>query len=214
MGEKRSLLSIFSNRCVSSFSQVYNHGSQHLICFRTKRTILTSMITSFLQIAFAAVCCWVLFITIDMIWALPREGGVVGAKAIAAAVEKTGGDLRGGTMMGNIVSSPDASAGTLLAACGVYCFGIPGGLIATVLVYIGNRICYDPGYAGTTGCFLATFMVYLGTQIGIPAEFFIIGMVIAILTIQGISHRHSSSCLLYTSPSPRDRTRSRMPSSA
>ncbi|NLL10381.1 MAG: hypothetical protein GX268_05725 [Methanomicrobiales archaeon] len=153
------------------------------------------MITSFLQIAFAAVCCWVLFITIDIIWALPREGGVVGADAIAAAVEKAGGDIRGGTMMGNIVSSPDASAGTLLAACGVYCFGIPGGLVATVLVYIGNRICYDPGYAGTTGCFLATFMVYLGTQGGIPAEFFIAGMVIAILTIQGISHRHSSRLL-------------------
>lgn len=98
-------------------------------------------------------------------------------------------------MMGNIVSSPDASAGTLLAACGVYCFGIPGGLLATVLVYMGNRICSDPGYAGTTGCFLATFMVYLGTQIGIPAEFFIIGMVIAILTIQGISHRHASRLL-------------------
>lgn len=98
-------------------------------------------------------------------------------------------------MMGNIVSSPDASAGTLLAACGVYCYGIPGGLTATVLVYIGNRICYDPGYAGTSGCFLATFMVYGGTLIGIPAEYFIAGMVIAILTIQGISHRHSSRLL-------------------
>ncbi len=153
------------------------------------------MISLILQIGFAALCAWVLFITIDMIWALPREGGVVGAKAIAAAVEKAGGDLRGGTMMGNIVSSPDASAGTLLAACGVYCFGIPGGLLATVLVYIGNRICSDPGYAGTTGCFLATFMVYGGTKIGIPAEFFIIGMVIAILTIQGISHQHASRLL-------------------
>ncbi|NLV27574.1 MAG: hypothetical protein GXY48_10485 [Methanomicrobiales archaeon] len=153
------------------------------------------MITSFLQIAFAALCCWVLFITIDMIWALPREGGVVGAKAIALAVEKAGGNIRGGTMMGNIVSSPDASAGTLLAACGVYCFGIPGGLLATVLVFIGNRICYDKGYAGTSGCFLATFMVYGGTMVGIPAEYFITGMVIAILTIQGISHRHSSRLL-------------------
>ena len=28
------------------------------------------------------------------------------------------------------------------------------------------------------------------------------------------AHRHCGSCLLYTSPSPRDRTRSRMPSSA
>ena len=153
------------------------------------------MITSFLQIAFAALCCWVLFITLDMIWALPREGGVVGATAIATAIEKAGGNIRGGTMMGNIVSSPDASAGTLLAACGVYCYGIPGGLLATVLVYIGNRICYDPGYAGTTGCFFATFMVYGGTLIGIPPELFIAGMVIAILTIQGVSHRYSSRLL-------------------
>jgi energy-converting hydrogenase A subunit B len=153
------------------------------------------MISLFFQIVLATLCCWVLFITIDIIWALPREGGVVGATAIATAVEKAGGNIRGGTMMGNIVSSPDASAGTLLAACGVYCYGIPGGLLATVLVYIGNRICYDPGYAGTTGCFLATFMVYGGSLMGIQPELFIAGMVIAILTIQGISHRHSSRLL-------------------
>ena len=30
----------------------------------------------------------------------------------------------------------------------------------------------------------------------------------------GQNHGHSLTCLLYTSPSPRDRTRSRMPSSA
>ena len=30
----------------------------------------------------------------------------------------------------------------------------------------------------------------------------------------GIAHGHNHHCLLYTSPSPRDRTRSRMPSSA
>ncbi len=153
------------------------------------------MIPAFLQIAIAALSCWILFITVDILWALPREGGVVGAKAIAAAIERGGGHIRGGTMMGNIVSSPDASAGTLLAACGVYSGGILGGLLATVLVYVGNRICHDPGYAGTTGCFLATFMVYLGTQLGIAAEFFIIGMVIAILTIQGVSHRHASRFL-------------------
>ena len=31
---------------------------------------------------------------------------------------------------------------------------------------------------------------------------------------QGVFHTVRTSCLLYTSPSPRDRTRSRMPSSA
>ena len=34
------------------------------------------------------------------------------------------------------------------------------------------------------------------------------------LNLQGVNLNSGSSCLLYTSPSPRDRTRSRMPSSA
>lgn len=155
----------------------------------------SDMIESVLHILIAAVCCWFNFIIIDMIFALPRKGGVSGATAIAYAVESGGGDIRGGTMMGNIVSSPDASAGTLLAACGVYCWGIPGGLIATVLVYIGNRICYDPGYAGTTGCFTATFIVYGGSLLGIDPSAFIAGMVIAICTIQGVWHPWSSKVL-------------------
>jgi energy-converting hydrogenase A subunit B len=96
-------------------------------------------------------------------------------------------------MMGNIVSSPDASAGTLLASCGVYCAGLPGGLFAALLVYIGNRICYDPGYAGTTGCITATLIVYGAVQSGwFAASDFIAGMVIAILTIQGLSSVHAS----------------------
>jgi energy-converting hydrogenase A subunit B len=64
-----------------------------------------------------------------------------------------------------------------------------------LLVYIGNRICYDPGYAGTTGCITATFIVYGFTQIGFLATDFIAGMVIAILTIQGLSHVHASRLL-------------------
>jgi energy-converting hydrogenase A subunit B len=59
-------------------------------------------------------------------------------------------------------------------------------------VYIGNRICYDPGYAGTTGCITATLIVYGATQIGFAASDFIAGMVIAILTIQGLSSVHAS----------------------
>jgi len=107
-------------------------------------------------------------------------------------VERGGGTLNGGYMLGNIVSSPDASAGTLLASCAVYAAGIPGGLFMALLVYIGNRICYDPGYAGTTGCVTATFIVYGFTQMGFLATDFIAGMVIAILTIQGVSHVHAS----------------------
>lgn len=140
-----------------------------------------------IRILIAAVICWLNFMTVDLIFKLPQSGGVCGATAIAHEVEKGGGKLNGGFMMGNIVSSPDASAGTLLASCGVYCAGFPGGLFAAVLVYIGNRICYDPGYAGTTGCISATLIVYGATQIGFSASDFIAGMVIAILTIQGIS---------------------------
>ena len=40
------------------------------------------------------------------------------------------------------------------------------------------------------------------------------GIIISILTIGNPSYTEEGDCLLYTSPSPRDRTRSRMPSSA
>jgi energy-converting hydrogenase A subunit B len=144
------------------------------------------------RILIAAGICWLNFMIIDLFFKLPESGGVVGATAIAEQVEAGGGKLNGGFMMGNIVSSPDASAGTLLASCGVFCAGLFGGLFAAVLVYTGNRICYDPGYAGTTGCITATFIVYGATQVGFAASDFIAGMVIAILTIQGISYVHAS----------------------
>lgn len=153
------------------------------------------MLGEILHILAAAIVSWILFVAVDIFFKLPETGGVVGATAIARDIEAGGGDLAGGTMMGNIVSSPDASAGTLLAACGVYVAGIPGGLAAAVLVYIGNRICYDPGYAGTTGAVLATFVIYGFTLIGFAATDFIAGMVIAILTVQGLSHTHASRLL-------------------
>jgi energy-converting hydrogenase A subunit B len=148
-----------------------------------------------LHILIAAMVSWANFIIIDIFFKLPEKGGVSGATEIGRHIEEGGGSLHGGYMMGNIVSSPDASAGTLLASCGVYAAGIPGGLLAALLVYIGNRICHDPGYAGTTGCITATFIVYGFTLIGFSAAEFITGMVIAILTIQGISHVHSSRLL-------------------
>jgi energy-converting hydrogenase A subunit B len=153
------------------------------------------MIPDLLRIGIAAMVCWCLFILVDIGFRLPERGGVSGATAIGKEIEAGGGAVSGGFMMGNIVSSPDASAGTLLAACGVTAAGIPGGLFAALLVYIGNRICYDPGYAGTTGAVLATFIVYGFTLVGFAGTDFIAGMVIAILTIQGISHPHASRLL-------------------
>ncbi len=148
-----------------------------------------------LHILIAAMVSWANFVIIDVFFKLPEKGGVSGATEIGRHIEEGGGALHGGYMMGNIVSSPDASAGTLLASCGVYAAGIPGGLLAALLVYIGNRICHDPGYAGTAGCITATFIVYGFTLIGFSAAEFIVGMVIAILTIQGISHVHASHLL-------------------
>lgn len=153
-------------------------------------------ISEIVQILVAAVICWILFILVDLIFALPRKGGVSGATAIGATIKSAGGNLNGGLMMGNIVCSPDASAGTLLAACGVYIAGLPGGLFAMALVYVGNRICHDKGYAGTTGAFLATILISALTSWTVLApEQFIAGMVLAITTIQGISHVHASRLL-------------------
>jgi energy-converting hydrogenase A subunit B len=156
---------------------------------------MDTVLLTTVHILVAAAVCWLNFITIDMFFNLPEKGGVVGASAIARHIEAGGGSREGGTMMGNIVSSPDASAGTLLAACGVFIAGIPGGLLAALLVFIGNRICHDKGYAGTTGCIIATFLVYGFTLAGFSAAEFIAGMVIAILSIQGISHAYASRVL-------------------
>ena len=84
------------------------------------------MLDEILHILVAAIIAWILFVTVDIFFKLPEAGGVSGASAIARDIEVGGGALAGGTMMGNIVCSPDASAGTLLAACGVYVAGIPG----------------------------------------------------------------------------------------
>ncbi|MCQ1537671.1 hypothetical protein FTO68_01520 [Methanocalculus taiwanensis] len=155
------------------------------------------MLEEFGRIVVAAVIAWILFLSIDIFWRLPQTGGVSGADAIGKAIAGRGGDQHGGWMMGNIVCSPDASAGTLLAACGVFVAGIPGGFAAAILVYIGNRICHDKGYAGTSGALIATFVVAGFMQVGFLASDFIAGMVLAILTIQGLSHTHASRLIGY-----------------
>lgn len=153
------------------------------------------MLDEIARILAASAICWILFVAVDILFRLPREGGVSGAVAIADEIEAGGGSYHGGSMMGNIVCSPDASAGTLLASCGVFIAGIPGGLAAAAMVFVGNRICHDPGYAGTTGAILATFIVAGLTTVGFAPSDFIAGMVIAILTIQGLSHPAASRVL-------------------
>lgn len=149
-----------------------------------------------IAIPIATILAWLNFVLIDIWMGLPEAPGVKGAKAIGKSIEKRGGDLGGGYFSGNIVCSPDASAGTLLASCGYYGFGGPeGGLIAALFVYLGNRMCADPGYAGTTGALSITFIIWIASHFGITPNYFIVGMVIAILTIQGLYHPLSSKLI-------------------
>ncbi|HMK53522.1 MAG TPA: hypothetical protein VK444_01960 [Methanobacteriaceae archaeon] len=149
-----------------------------------------------LGIIIAAIISWLNFVLIDTWMGLPENPGVRGAEVIGRAVQARGGDLAGGFFQGNIVCSPDASAGTLLASIACFAIGIPeGGLIAATLVYFGNRLCADPGYAGTTGALSITVIIYLTSFIGMKPEFFIVGMVLAIVTIQGLAHPSASRLL-------------------
>lgn len=147
-------------------------------------------------IIIAAVLCWINFVLIDTWMGLPEQPGVKGAEVIGRDVHKRGGDLAGGFFQGNIVCSPDASAATLLGAVGCYLIGFPaGGFVAALLVFIGNRLCADPGYAGTTGALTITVIIGLASFIGIPPEQFIVGMVLAIVTVQGLDHPRASKLL-------------------
>lgn len=146
-------------------------------------------------IIIAAIICWLNFVIIDTYLGLPEQPGVKGAKIIGESVEKRKGDIAGGYFQGNILCSPDASAGTLMAAIGYMLLGIPGGILATFLIFIGNRLCADPGYAGTCGCLTMTVILYVCSFVGLTPEMFIVGMVIAILTIQGIDQVRASRLL-------------------
>ena len=146
-------------------------------------------------IIIAAIICWLNFVVIDNYFGLPEQPGVLGAKIVGQDVEKRGGDIAGGFFQGNILCSPDASAGTLLASIGYLLLGIPGGIIAAFFVFIGNRLCADPGYAGTFGSLSITFIIFVCSFVGMTPEMFIVGMVIAILTIMGIDQPRASSVL-------------------
>ena len=146
-------------------------------------------------IIIAAIICWLNFVVIDTYFGLPEQPGVLGAKIVGQDVEKRGGDIAGGFFQGNILCSPDASAGTLLSSIGYLLLGIPGGIIAAFFVFIGNRLCADPGYAGTFGSLSITFIIFVCSFVGMTPEMFIVGMVIAILTIMGIDQPRASSVL-------------------
>ena len=146
-------------------------------------------------IIIATIICWLNFVIIDTYFGLPEQPGVEGARIIGESVKKRKGDIADGFFQGNILCSPDASAGTLIASIGYLVLGIPGGIIAAFLIFIGNRLCADPGYAGTTGSLIATVLIFIFSFIGLTPEMFIVGMVIAILTVQGIDQVRASIIL-------------------
>ncbi|MDO5849000.1 MAG: hypothetical protein Q4P18_05665 [Methanobrevibacter sp.] len=146
-------------------------------------------------IIIAAVISWLNFVIIDTYFGLPEQPGVKGAENIGESISERDGDIAGGFFQGNILCSPDASAGTLIATIGYMLMGIPGGLFAALIIFIGNRLCADPGYAGTLGSFTITIILYLTSFVGLTPEMFITGMIIAILTIQGIDQVAASKLL-------------------
>ena len=115
-----------------------------------------------LGLILATIISWLNFVIVDTFLGLPEAPGVKGAETVGYSIKNRKGDLAGGFFQGNILCSPDASAGTLIASIGVYILGIQGGLIAALLVYIGNRLCADPGYAGTTGALTMTLLIFNG----------------------------------------------------
>ena len=143
----------------------------------------------------AAIICWLNFVIVDTYFGLPEQPGVKGARIIGESIKKRNVDIAGGFFQGNVLCSPDASAGTLIASIGYLVLGIPGGIIAAFLIFIGNTWCADPGYAGTTGSLTATLLIFIFSFIGMTPEMFIVGMVIAILTIQGIDQVRASIIL-------------------
>jgi energy-converting hydrogenase A subunit B len=148
-----------------------------------------------LGIVICTILAWLNFVLVDTYFGLPEQPGVKGAETVGESIEKRGGDISGGFFQGNILCSPDASAGTLIASIGYLLLGIPGAFIATLFVYMGNRLCADPGFAGTIGSLTMTVIIFLGSFIGLSPEMFIVGIVIAITTIQGIDHPTSSKIL-------------------
>ena len=136
------------------------------------------------------------FVIVDTFSGLPEMPVEQGANIVGHDIQERKGDLAGGFFQGNILCSPDASAGTLISSIAIMACGFQGGLIAALLVFIGNRLCSDPGYAGTTGSLTMTVLVFIFTTfLGMTPQMFICGAVIAILLVQGIYHKYSSRTL-------------------
>ena len=111
---------------------------------------------------------------------------------------------------------------------GIMAVGALIGVLAPLLQKLGNPgnmgicvACFERDIAGALGLHRAEVVQYMRPEI----IGFVLGSLVAALLFKEFRPRAGSApivrfvlgvfaCLLYTSPSPRDRTRSRMPSSA
>ena len=75
-------------------------------------------------IILATIICWLNFVIVDTYFGLPEQPGVEGARIIGESIKKRNGDIAGGFFQGNILCSPDASAGTLIASIGYLVLGV------------------------------------------------------------------------------------------
>lgn len=135
------------------------------------------------------------FVLIDTYFGLSEQPGVKGADNVAHDIKKRGGNLSGGLFQGNVLNSLDATAGTLFSSIGVFLLGFQGGILAMFFVYVGTRLCADPGYPGVIGALSITIIIYLLSFVGFTPEMFVVGMIISIVLIQGIYHPISSKIL-------------------
>ena len=84
-------------------------------------------------------------------------------------------------------------------------------IILSILFFVTALIYSSVGFGGGS-TYLAILLIW-----GVPYTIFpVIALVCNIIVVSGnsINFIRSKNCLLYTSPSPRDKRQSRMPSSA
>ena len=70
-----------------------------------------------LGLILATIISWLNFVIVDTFLGLPEAPGVKGAETVGYSIKNRKGDLAGGFFQGNILCSPDASAGTLIIMC-------------------------------------------------------------------------------------------------
>ena len=86
--------------------------------------------------------------------------------------------------------------------------------VVTMLIYWAISALFFHQDAAETMAGAASSSYYNSVNIGLPIATYVLGDATFVVPALVLQMAVLSPCLLYTSPSPRDRTRSRMPSSA